>query len=71
MSGGAALLPGGRLSTNQATIGCVGNGCAAAPTGGFDGFLVGNTGIGVGLGYNINASIGLPEFHRGVVGCRR
>jgi len=26
MSGGAALLPGGRFSTNQATIGCVGNG---------------------------------------------
>ena len=40
----------------------MGNGCAAAPTGGFDGFLVGNTGTGVGLGYNINASIGLPNF---------
>ncbi|MBA2547700.1 MAG: hypothetical protein H0V16_04470 [Burkholderiaceae bacterium] len=67
MSGGAALLPGGRFSTNQATIGWVGNGCAAAPTG----FLVGNTGAGLGLGYNINAIDRLAEFHRGVVGCRR
>jgi len=71
MSGGASLLPGGRFSTNQATVGCVGNACASAPTGGFDGFLVGNTGTGLGLGYNINASVGLPNFIRGVVGYRR
>jgi len=71
MSGGASLLPGGRFSTNQANVGCIGNACATSPTGGFDGFLVGNTGTGVGLGYNINASVGLPNFIRGVVGYRR
>jgi len=40
----------------------VGNGCAAAPTGDFNEFLVGNMGTGVGLGYNINASMSPPNF---------
>lgn len=74
MSGNASLLPGGRFSQNnpqQLLLSCIGNGCLGINGGGFDGFLVGNTGTGVGLGYNFNVGSGVPNLIRGVVGYRR
>lgn len=75
MSGGAGLLPGGRFSSNPQLLAasCIGNGCLPIQLGGtgFDGFLVGNTGTGVGLGYNFSVGAGVPNFIRGVVGYRR
>lgn len=74
MNGTAALLPGGRFSQNNPQLlmlSCLGNACLPIVGGGFDGFLVGNTGTGVGLGYNFNVGSGVPNLIRGVVGYRR
>jgi hypothetical protein len=71
MDGVAGLLPGGRFSTNQGAASCIGNNCQAITGAGFDGFVVGNTGTGVALGYNFNVGSGLPNTIRGVVGYRR
>lgn len=70
MSGTASLIAG-RFGTNQPTASCFGNGCLAIQGAGFDGFLIGNTGTGVGLGYSFDVSSSLANFIRGVVGYRR
>ena len=70
MSGNTSLIAG-RFTDSAPTTSCFGSGCLAIQGASFDGFLVGNTGTGVGLGYNFDVSSGLANYIRGVVGYRR
>ena len=70
MSGNASLIAG-RFTDFAPTTSCSGGGCLAIQGASFDGFLVGNTGTGVGLGYSFDVSSGLANHIRGVVGYRR
>jgi hypothetical protein len=70
MSGNTSLIAG-RFTDFAPTANCLGSGCLAIQGASFDGFLIGNTGTGVGLGYSFDVTSGLANYIRGVVGYRR